>query len=240
MTRNHFIGLVLAAAALAFSPLILAQTAQHAAVAKSKAASATPDFSGVWFIPQYHRSLLPNEDAPLQPWAQALLKQRDLENEKADPDTGPDPTERCIPPGVPRIMLQPFPWEIIHARDRVVMIFEYQSLVRQIFTDGRGHPKDLDPTYMGHSIGRYEGDALVVDTIGFNDKTWLDPMGLPHSDALHVVERLRRTAHDTLEVNYTIDDLKAYTKTWTAQKIFKLKPDWQIKEYVCAENNEVR
>jgi len=175
----------------------------------------------------------------LQPWAEAVLKKRDMENTQADPDTGPDPTERCIPPGVPRIMLQPFPWEIVHARDRVVMIFEYQSLVRQIFTDGRGHPKDLDPTYMGHSIGKYEGDTLVVDTIGFNDKTWLDPMGLPHSDALHVVERIRRTAHDTLQIDYTIDDPKAYTKTWTAQKIFKLKPDWQIKEYVCAENNEV-
>ncbi len=150
----------------------------------------------------------------MQPWAEAVLKKRDMENTQADPDTGPDPTERCIPPGVPRIMLQPFPWEIVHARDRVVMIFEYQSLVRQIFTDGRGHPKDLDPTYMGHSIGKYEGDTLVV-------------------------ERIRRTAHDTLQIDYTIDDPKAYTKTWTAQKIFKLKPDWQIKEYVCAENNEV-
>jgi hypothetical protein len=237
--RNHFMGLVLAAA-LAFSPVTLAQTAQHSGSAKTRAASGTPDFSGVWFISEYRRNLLPKEDPPFQPWAEAALKARDLENAQADPDSGPDPTERCIPPGVPRIMLQPFPWEIVHARDRVVMIFEYQSLVRQIFTDGRGHPKDLDPTYMGHSIGRYEGDTLVVDTIGFNDKTWLDPMGLPHSGALHVVERIRRIDHVTLEVVYTIDDPKAYTKPWTAQKIFKLKPDWQIKEYVCAENNEVR
>jgi len=240
MTRNYFTGLLLAAAALTFSPNIFSQTAQHAGAAKTRSVSATPDFSGVWFMPEYHRTLLPKEDPPFQPWAEALLKKRDVENNTADPDTGPDPIERCIPPGVPRIMLQPFPWEIVHARDRIVMIFEYQALTRQIFMDGRGHPKDLDPTYMGHSIGRYEGDALVVDTIGFNDKTWLDPMGLPHSDALHVVERFRRVDHDTLQVDYTIDDPKAYTKTWTAQRIFKLKPDWEIKEYVCAENNEVR
>jgi hypothetical protein len=231
-------GLVLAGVALAFSPIILAQTAQHAGAAKTRAASTTPDFSGVWFIPEYHRNL-PKEDPPFQPWAEALLKKRDAENNQADPDSGPDPIERCIPPGVPRIMLQPFPWEIVHAKDRVIMIFEYQALVRQIFTDGRGHPKDLDLTYMGHSIGRYEGNTLVVDTVGLNDKTWLDPMGLPHSDALHVVERIRRVDQDTLEVVYTIDDPKAYTKTWTAKKIFKLRPDWQIKEYVCAENNEV-
>ena len=134
-------------------------------------------------------------------------------------------------------MFQPLPWEIVQARDRVLMIFEYQSLVRQIFIDGREHPKDLDPTYMGHSIGRYEGDALVIDTVGFNDKTWLDASGLPHSEALHVTERIRRIDHDTLEDDYRIEDPKAYTQPWTAQKFFALKPGWQIQEYVCAENN---
>ena len=240
MVRNRFAGLLLAAAALILPPNTFPQTTQHAGAAKNRSAPATPDLSGVWFIPEYHRTLLPNEDPPFQSWAEALLKKRDVENNTADPDSGPDPIERCFPPGVPRIMLQPFPWEIVQAKDRVVMIFEYQALTRQIFMDGRGHPKDLDQTYMGHSIGKYEGDTLVVDTIGFNDKTWLDPMGLPHSDALHVVERLRRVDHDTLQVDYTIDDPKAYTKTWTAQRIFKLHPDWQIKEYVCAENNEVK
>jgi hypothetical protein len=133
-------------------------------------------------------------------------------------------------------MLWPLPWEVVHARDRIIIIYEYESLVRQIFTDGRKHPEDLDPTYMGHSIGRYEGDVLVVDTIGFNDKTWLDLLGhLPHTDALHLVERIRRVDHDTLQFDYTIDDPKAYRKPWTAQKFFKLKPDWQIQEYVCTE-----
>ena len=133
--------------------------------------------------------------------------------------------------------MQPYPFEILQARDRVVIIFEYQSLVRHIFLDGRKHPKDLDPTYMGHSIGHYEGDTLVVDTLGFNDKTWLDSRGLPHTDALHVVERIRRVDHDTLQDEITIEDSKAYTRAWTAQKFYILKPDWEIQEYVCAENN---
>ena len=236
--RNSAIVHVFTVAALS-SPLVLfAQTAPHRPPPKTHNSSAKPDLSGVWFIDEYRRTILPNEDAPFQPWAEKLLKERDFQNEHHDPDISVDPTERCIPPGIPRTMLQPFPWEIVQARDRIVIIFEYQSLVRQIFMDGRGHPKDWEPTYMGHSIGKFEGDTLVVDTTGFNEKTWLDPMGLPHSDALHVVERIRRVNHDTLVDDYTIDDPKAYTKPWTAQKTFVLKPDWRIQEYVCAENNK--
>ncbi len=227
-------------AALVSPPVLSAQAAPQSKPAKTQAAASTPDFSGVWFIEEYHRTLLPKEDPPFQPWAAELFKQRDYDNTHHDPDKAIDPTERCIPPGIPRTMGQPFPWEIVQARDRIIMIFEYQALVRQIFMDGRGHPSDLEPTYMGHAIGKFEGDTLVVDTVGFNDKTWLDPMGLPHSDAMHVIERIRRLDHDTLEDQYTIDDPKAYTKPWTATKIFKLKPDWQIQEYVCAENNKVQ
>ena len=238
--RNRSILFLYLAAALA-SPLVLfSQATPHPTPAKSLTASATPDFSGVWFVNEYRRNILPNEDPPFQPWAEALFKQRDYDIAHHDPDLAIDPTERCIPPGIPRTMGQPFPWEIVHARDRIIMIFEYQSLVRQIFMDGRGHPSNLEPTYMGHAIGKFEGDTLVIDTVGFNDKTWLDPMGLPHSDAMHVVERMRRVDHDTLEDQYTIDDPKAYTKPWTATRIFKLKPDWQIQEYVCAENNTVK
>jgi hypothetical protein len=238
--RNPSFVSALLAAALALPLSLFSQNTPHPKPVKSRATVMTPDFSGVWFLDEYHRNILPKEDPPFQPWAEAKFKERQSEKLHQDPDSGPDPTERCIPPGVPREMLQPFPWEIVQARDRVIMIFEYQSLIRQIFTDGRGHPKDLEPTYMGHSIGRFEGDTLVIDTIGFNDKTWLDPMGLPHSEALHVVEHLHRVDHDTLVDEYTIDDTKAYTKSWTVQKIFKLKPDWQIKEYVCAENNNVK
>ena len=236
--RNHSIISIFAVAALASPLVISAQITPHPNPVKSRAVAITPDFSGVWFIDEYHRNMLPKEDPPFQPWAEDLFKKRDFENTHREPDTGPDPTERCIPPGIPRTMFQPFPWEIVQTRDRVIMIFEYQSLIRQIFTDGRGHPNDLEPTYMGNAIGKFEGDTLVIDTIGFNDKTWLDPMGLPHSEAMHVTERIRRVDHETLVDEYTIDDPKAYTKSWTAQRTFKLKPDWQIQEYVCAENNK--
>src|SRR6266481_3654582 len=238
--RNDSVIWVLFGSALALPLVLFAQITPHPRPIRSHATAMTPDFSGVWFIDEYRRNLLPKEDPPFQPWAATKFKERQSEKLHQDPDAGPDPTERCIPPGIPREMQQPFPWEIVQARDRLIMIFEYQSLVRQIFTDGRGHPKDLEPTYMGNAIGRFEGDTLIVDTIGFNDKTWLDPMGLPHSDALHVVEHIRRVDHDTLVDEYTIDDPKAYTKSWTTQRIFKLKPDWQIQEYVCSENNNVK
>jgi hypothetical protein len=233
--------LAVAAAALALPALSFGQDKPHPSKpAATHAAASSQDISGVWFIDQYRRTILPNEDPPFQAAAEAVFKQRIYDNTHHDPDVAIDPTERCIPPGIPRTMFQPFPWEIVRTRDRVIMIFEYQSLVRQIFTDGRKHPEDLEPTYMGNSIGKWEGDTLVIDTIGFNDKTWLDPMGLPHSDAMRVTERLRRVDHDTLEDVYTIDDPKTYTKPWTATRTFKLKPDWQIQEYVCAENNTVK
>jgi hypothetical protein len=157
VVRNRPIISVLIAAALALPLVMFAQTAPRP---KKTRAAAKPDFSGVWFIEEYHRTILPKEDPPFQPWAEVLFKERQAAGENRTPDSGPDPTERCIPPGIPREMLQPFPWEIVQARDRVIMIFEYQSLIRQIFTDGRKHPDDLEPTYMGNAIGKFEGDTL--------------------------------------------------------------------------------
>lgn len=238
--RKYSLSSACVMAALALPLAMFAQNSPRPKAVRWHIAAGTPDLSGVWFIDEYHRTILPNEDPPFQPWTRELLEKRNYDNTHHDPDKAIDPTERCIPPGTPRTMFQPFPWEIVYARDRVLIIFEYQSLIRQIFTDGRKHPDDLEPTYMGHSIGKFQGDTLVVDTIGFNDKTWLDPMGLPHSDAMHLTERIRRVDHDTLVDEYTIDDPKAYTKPWTATRTFKLKPDWQIKEYVCAENNTVK
>jgi len=120
---------------------------------------------------------------------------------------------------------------------RVIMFFEYDHFVRQIFTDGRQHPKDLIPSWMGDSIGTWEGDTLVVDTVGFNDKTWLDGEGHPHSDELHLVERIRRVSHDALTIDFTIDDQKAYTKPWVSHTIFDLKAGWNIGEVVCVDDN---
>ena len=171
----------------------------------------------------------------MRPWAEAKYK-------AAKPSFGPravanpdDPTFKCLPPGIPRIYLQPVPMEIIQIPGRVIVLFEYDHFVRQIYTDGREHPKDLDPTWMGDSIGRWEGDTLVVDTIGFNDKTWVDRIGHPHSDALHLVERFRRVDRNTLQDDLTIDDPKAYTKPWGARITFQFEPDWKLMEMVCTE-----
>ena len=235
--RNPSMGWVLALAALAIPLGLFGQARARRGTSNPEATPGVPDFSGVWFVREYSRTILPKEDPPLQAWAEKLFRQRVYDNAHHDPDQSVDPAEKCIPPGVPRTMLQPLPWEIVQAPGRIVIIYEYQAIPRQIFMDGRGHPGDLEPTYMGHAIGKYEGDTLVIDTVGLNDKTWLDPMGLPHSDAMHVTERLRRVDHETLVDDLTIDDPKAYTKPWTAQAIFKLHPDWQIQEYVCAENN---
>ena len=155
----------------------------------------------------------------MTPWGEAKYK-------VAKPNVGPhqvplsqtnDPVSSCFPPGVPRIYLQRgLPFEIMQIPGRVVMLFEYDHFVRQIFTDGRQHPQDINPSWMGDSIGRWDGDTLVVDTVGFNDKTWLDQVGHPHSDALHLVERIQRVNHDALTIDIAIDDPKAYTKPWVA------------------------
>jgi hypothetical protein len=116
------------------------------------------------------------------------------------------------------------------------MVFETGNAIRQIWMDGRGHPDDLDPSWMGHAIGHWEGATLVVDTVGLTDKSWLDTAGHPHSDTLHVVERIRRVDHDTLENTLTFDDPKTYTRTWTSTIIYKLRADWSLKEDVACED----
>ncbi len=133
-------------------------------------------------------------------------------------------------------MLIPFPMQIIHLPGQVMMVFEYDHFVRFIDLERRQHPKDLNPSWMGDSIGHWEGDTLVVDTVGLNDKTWLDQVGHPHSEALHVIERFRRPDHDTLMDDITIDDPKAYAKPWTGQQIFALKRGWHLLEYICEDN----
>jgi hypothetical protein len=126
--------------------------------------------------------------------------------------------------------------KIVQTRDEVIMIFEYDHFVRQIRTDRKEHSKKFDLTWMGDSIGRWEGDTLVVDTVGLNDKTWLDQVGHPHSSSLHVIERLRRIDHNTLEDVITVDDPNDYTKQWTGTQTFVLKPGWDLSEYVCEDN----
>lgn len=194
-----------------------------------------PDLSGVWMGSQDAITFSPKEP-PMRPWAEKrFLATKPGYGPRATPNSQ-DPILNCYPPGVPRIMLIPFPMRIIQIPGQVVMLFEYDHFIRHIFTDRRQHPKNLNPSWMGDSIGWWEGDTLVVDTVGFNDKTWLDQVGHPHSDALHVIERIRRVDHYTLRDDITIDDPKTYTRAWTGQRTFKLRPSWHLMEYICEDN----
>jgi hypothetical protein len=195
------------------------------------------DFSGVWSGQTNVIAFTP-EDPPLRAWAAAKFK-------TVKPGYGPraswdsnDPVLDCLPPGMPRILLMPFPLQIIEIPGQVIMLFEYDHFVRHIYTDRRDHPRDMKPTWMGDSIGSWEGDTLVVDTIGLNDKSWLDQVGHPHSNALHLVERLHRVDHETLQDDITIEDPKAYTRTWAGHQIFKLRPGWHLREYICEDHME--
>src|SRR5579864_325787 len=249
--RFYLLGLTLAAAAtLASSPATFAQTS-NPGVAKAHAAAPPVDLSGVWRRSRrapdkarkytiYELAFAFSTEKPLMtPWAEEKFKAN-------KPNVGPnsvsitesnDPILQCFPPGVPRIyLIRGEPVEIANIPGRVLMLFEYDHYVRNIYTDGRQHPKDLNPSWMGDSIGKWDGDTLVVDTVGFNDKTWLDNDGHPHTEDLHVVERLRRVNHDTLTIDTTIEDPKAYTKPWGGRATYELKPDWNLGEMVCADN----
>ena len=234
--RNHCMGPVLAVVAvLASSPGILAQ---QPGAAKAPA-SATPDLSGVWMVGRGYRGFNRKEPPPMQPWAEEKYKvtREGISDPEDKGRDDKDPIINCAPPGPTRLFALPRPFEIIPIPGRVLLLFEWDHWVRQIWMDGREHPKDPDPTWMGHSIGRWDGETLVVDTVGLNDKTWLDGLGHPHSDALHIVERIRRTAHDTLQIDLTFDDPKAYTKPWTGTQVFRLRPGWEIPEQIVCEDH---
>ena len=225
---------------LAFTSTLPAQTAPGSADAKAHSqglmSGGVPDLSGIW-DPDFQGpgGIRLNswdssdpfakhpEQAPMTPWAAQKFKDvRPPFGALQTFDNTNDPVQRfCDPPGVPRIYM--YPWEIkfIQTPKAVYILYEYTKVWREIDMD-RGHPKDPDNSWMGDSIGKYDGDTFVIDTIGFNDKTWLDQTGHPHSDALHVIERFRRLDHQRLELSVTIDDPNAYTKTFSATKVYKL------------------
>ncbi|HYV64432.1 MAG TPA: hypothetical protein VE958_17235 [Bryobacteraceae bacterium] len=144
----------------------------------------------------------------------------------------------CKPTGVPGAYFVPYQWEIVQGRDRVVIVYEYPHLFRVIPTDGTPHPADPDPTWMGDSVGRWDGDTLVVDTIGFNDKTEL-PGGYKHTEALHVVERFHRTDFNSLDYEATVEDPNVFEKPWTISRGFPLRPDLtKVDEFICENNHD--
>jgi hypothetical protein len=169
------------------------------------------------------------EEAPLRPETAAILRQR----------SGKDnPTTKCLPAGFPFIYLLPISFKMIQTPALIAVLHEAGWNFRQIYTDGRKTPADPQPLWQGYSVGKWEADTLVVDTVGFNDKTWLDAIGHPHSDALHMVERFRRRDFGHMDVEVTLDDPKMYTKPFTIKFSERLLPDNDLLEYVCEENEK--
>ena len=220
-----------------------AQQRGAAAQAPSKPAprlpDGRPDLSGVWDGGGFNaRALKPGETISMTPSAEQVFKRR--QSAEGDP-ANEDPNLHCLPSGVPR--MSPYPWRMIQtpthkAESHIFILFEGNiHSYRQIFMDGRKHPDDPDPTWYGHSIGKWEGNTLVVDTIGYNDKFWFDFLGHPHTEKLHTIERFTRTNMDTLELEVTIDDPGAYTKPFTILTRARLQPSDELMEYICQENN---
>ena len=141
----------------------------------------------------------------------------------------------CVPPGLPGIMSQPYPIEFLYQPDKVVMLTEAYMQYRHIWTDGRKHPEDPDATFHGHSIGHWEGDTLVVDTVALNPQNRLAP-GIGHSDALKIVERIHRVDKDWLEIETTLTDPAVLAEPYTSTTSFRHLDD-EIREYICLENN---
>jgi hypothetical protein len=197
-----------------------------------------PDLSGLWNGGGGIGRLAPGEEMVMTSWAQEIFDYRQ------DPDgnaANEDPNLYCLPSGVPR--MSPYPWRMLQTpthgpETHIFILFEGNiHSYRQIFMDGRDHPEDPDPTWFGHSIGRWEGDTLVVDSLGFNEEFWFSFQGHPHSEQLHTIERFTRTNLNTLQWDITIDDPMAYEKPFTATSQARLMPGADILEYICQENN---
>jgi hypothetical protein len=170
---------------------------------------------------------------PLRPEAAAVLKERMANFSKDNPDVW------CLPLGNQQFNVHSFPRKIIQNPEVIVILYETHMGIRQIFTDGRPLPNnDPQPWFYGYSVGRWEGDTLVVETIGFKDGGWLDINGSPLSEKARTIERFRRTTYGTLEIEQTIDDPVNYTRPFTTRLNWRLMPDTEIMEMVCTENNQ--
>jgi len=213
-----------------------------------RTAEGRPDLSGVWWVahtgeendltgppPKFLVNLaadLKPDDLQMLPWAAAVLKREGaLLGLNA-------PMAKCLPPGVPLNYTTPTPFKIVQTPELVVMLYEVANSFRQVFLDGRALPKDPNPTFVGYSVGTWEGDTFIVESNGFNDKTWLDGRGLPHTEALRITERYRRVDVGHLEIKVTIDDPRTYGKPWTATIPAELLTNTDVMEYVCAENEK--
>lgn len=174
------------------------------------------------------------DDIPIQEWAKALT------NYRHDVYIASEPYTRCKPAGGPRQIMSPYGLEIVSVPDQErIIIFNISNAMsyRIIFMDGRDHPENLRPSYFGHSIGHWEGDTLVVDTLGMNESSWMSRDALPSTDQLHLTERFSRPSLSTLNYEVTINDPGAYTAPWTSGFVLGWEEEAELFEYVCQENN---
>jgi hypothetical protein len=215
-----------------------------------------PDFSGVWEsrVPpsgRFGAPPLPNvvegppvatfanvgaqvkEGLPFTPWAAALRKERMSRNSMDNPDAN------CLPIGFMQAHTHTQPRKVVHTKDEMVIIYEVNYGLRQIFTDGRPAPAgEPQPWWEGYSVGRWDGDTLVVETTHFRGEGWLDVNGAPFTEGLKLTERFRRPSYGRLEIDITIDDPKAYTKPWTVRVNQRLSPGDELIEFICNENEQ--
>jgi len=224
-----------------------ARSANQAIYSGTHHAGSVPphDIAGVWMISEDFR-FSPTHEPPssfLQPWAleklnaEPIALRKDLPESHAGSATalGKDEDVNCGQISLTDYILRQKPLEIVQTPQRIFMFFEYGHTYREIWMDGQALPKDPDPSYFGYSVGRWEGDTLVVETVGFNDQTVIN--GMPHSDAAHLVERYTRPNLDTLELTFTADDPKAYTKPWTAGPMkLAWHPAWKLEEAFCIQD----
>jgi hypothetical protein len=192
-----------------------------------------PDLSGFW-INQYSPDLsrVLGKQPPFTPYGAERWR---------TVDTAKDPTGICLPPGPSRAFTAPFPFLLVQQKDAIGLLFEYQTIWRIVYMDGRPHPADIAdyPQFMGHSIGRWEGDTLVVDTVGIDERSWLDTAGHEHSDKLRLTERFTKEGADTIEWTVTFDDPVFFTRPWSITRTFtRGKPTDRIMPYTCTENNK--
>jgi hypothetical protein len=208
-------------------------------------ADGRPDLGGIWQIVRPSRA--PSGTGltgleyhvpegfvfPFQPEAEKLFKHR-----RYDLVGAGRPSDHCLPHSVPDAMLPASPFKIVMTPGLTMILFEEFTQYRQIFTDGRGFPPDANPTWFGYSIGRWDRDTFVVESRGFNDRTWLDDSGHPHSDALHTIERFHRRNFGALDLDVTIDDPVSYTRPWTVSLHFGLLPDTELIENICENEKD--
>ena len=226
--------------------LVLSVTGAQTSPQSGTAAAPSHDLSGVWLIKQTYQDAAhlgvygtPMRGVPpMTAWAKEKYAVAHPGGVVGTGDEDNDPALHCDPTGMPRIMGEG-PFEFIQIPGRILVLIEDAYARRTIWMDGRALPKDPDPTWYGYSVGRWEGDTLVVDTVGLDERSWLNGAGYPHSDQAHIVERIHRKDHDNLEVATTITDPKAYTQPWVnPPRVYLLKPKYEMQEALCVPEDE--